>query len=101
MKYKLIVRPEAEDDLSEAFMWYESKREGLGFDFLLQIDAGFRFIERNPLVFAEKYKGTRNHFIKRFPYKVVYCVKGFRVTVLAVIYGGRDPKWIKKKIDNI
>lgn len=60
MKYKLIVSPEAEDDLSEAFMWYESKREGLGYDFLLQVDAGFRFIERNPLVFAEKYKGTKS-----------------------------------------
>jgi len=101
MKCKLIVRPEAEDDLSEAFMWYESRREGLGFDFLLQVDAGFRFIERDSLVFAEKYRGTRNHFIKRFPYKIVYHVKDFRVTVLAVIYGGRDPKWIKKKIDNM
>ncbi len=48
MKYKLIVRPEAEDDLSEAFMWYESRREGLGFDFLLQVDAGFALLKGIP-----------------------------------------------------
>lgn len=33
MKYKVIVRPEAEDDLKEAFSWYEDKRTGLGYDF--------------------------------------------------------------------
>jgi plasmid stabilization system protein ParE len=26
MKYRVIVRPEAEDDLKEAFSWYEDKR---------------------------------------------------------------------------
>ncbi|NWF50541.1 MAG: type II toxin-antitoxin system RelE/ParE family toxin, partial [Ignavibacteriaceae bacterium] len=30
MKYRIIVRPEAEGDLSEAFLWYEDKRKGLG-----------------------------------------------------------------------
>jgi hypothetical protein len=56
MKYKLIGRPEAEDELSEAFMWYESKREGLGYDFLLHVDAGFRFIERNPSFLLKNIK---------------------------------------------
>ena len=34
MNYKLIVRPEAEQDLNETFKWYEDKRKGLGYDFL-------------------------------------------------------------------
>jgi len=29
MKYKVIVRPEAEDDLKEAFSWYEDKGTGV------------------------------------------------------------------------
>jgi len=29
MKYRVIVRPEAEDDLMEAYSWYEDKRTGL------------------------------------------------------------------------
>jgi len=37
MKYRIIVRPEAENDLKEAFFWYEDKRQGLGHDFLLQM----------------------------------------------------------------
>jgi len=36
MKYKVIVRPEAENDSKEAFSWHEDKRIGLGYDFLLR-----------------------------------------------------------------
>jgi len=34
MNYRVSVRPEAENDLKEAFSWYEDKRQGLGYDFL-------------------------------------------------------------------
>ncbi len=44
MKYEIIIRPEAESDLIETFSWYEDNRQGLGYDFLLQVDAGLRFI---------------------------------------------------------
>ncbi len=67
MKYRVIVRPEAEDDLKEAYSWYEEKRIGLGYDFLLQVDAGLNFIGRNPNIHPIEYKGTRKHLVKRFP----------------------------------
>ncbi|WP_211341342.1 type II toxin-antitoxin system RelE/ParE family toxin [Desulfoglaeba alkanexedens] len=67
MNYRVIVRPEAENDLKEAFSWYEDKRQGLGYDFLLQIEAGLKFIERNPEICPPEHKGTRKHLIKRFP----------------------------------
>ena len=101
MKYKVIVRPEAEDDLKGAFSWYEDKRTGLGYDFLLQVDAGINFINRNPEIHPTEYKGTRKHFIKRFPYKIIYLVEGNKIIVLAVIHGKRSPELIKKRINAI
>ncbi len=56
MKYKAFIMPEAENDLKETFLWYEDKRVGLGYDFLLQVDASLRFIERNPEISPSKYK---------------------------------------------
>ena len=100
MKYRATIRPEAENDLKEAFSWYEDKRQGLGHDFLLQVDAGLKLIERNPKIYPPEYKGTRKHVIKRFPYKVVYLVEKERIIVLAVIHGKRSPNLIKKRIDN-
>src|SRR3990170_8776433 len=101
MKYRVIVRPEAEDDLKEAYSWYEDKRTGLGYDFLLQVDAGLNFIQRNPTIHPIEYKGTRKHLIKRFPYKIIYFVENERIIVLAVIHGKRRPDLIKKRIDSI
>ena len=98
MAFNLIVRLEAEQDLSAAFQWYEGRRIGLGHDFLLQVDAGFRFLERTPLVFPEIYRGIRRHLIKRFPYKIYYLVEETTVVILAVVHGGRDPQWIRKRL---
>ncbi len=64
MKYKVIVRAEAEDDLREAFSWYEDKRTGLGYDFLLQVEAGISFINRNPEIHPKEYKETRKHLTR-------------------------------------
>ena len=101
MKYRAIIRPEAENDLKEVFSWYEDKRQGLGYDFLLQVDAGLRFIEGNPEICSPEYKGARKYFIKRFPYKIIYLVEKERIIVLAVIHGKRNPNLIKKRIDSI
>ena len=91
--------PEAENDLKETFSWYEDKRVGLGHDFLLQVDAGLRFIERNPEISPPKYLKARKYLIKRFPYKIIYLVEKERLVVLAVIHGKRSPKLIKKRIN--
>ena len=101
MKYKVIIRPEAEEDMKEAFSWYENKRLGLGYDFLLQADAGIRFIERNPEVHPLEYKRTRRHLIKRFPYKIIYLFGNEKIIILAVIHGKRSLNLIKRRIDRI
>ena len=98
MKYRVIIRPESENDLKEAFPWYEGKRLGLGYDFLLQVDVGLRFIERNPEIHPIEYKGTRKHIIKRFPYKIIYLIEEEKIIVLAVIHGKRSPDLIKERM---
>lgn len=98
MRYRVIIRPEAENDLKEAFSWYEDRRQGLGYDFLLQVDAGLKFLERNPKNFAPEYKGARKYIIKRFPYKMIYLLEKERIIVLAVIHAKRSPMLTKKKI---
>ena len=101
MKCKVIISPEAEVDLKEAFSWYEDKRTGLGYDFLLQVDAEINFINRNPEIHPIEYRGTRKHVIKRFPYKIIYFVEEEKMIVLAILHGKRRPDLSKKRIDNI
>jgi toxin ParE1/3/4 len=100
VKYCVIVSPEAENDLKEIFSWYEDNRIGLGYDFLLQVDAGINFVKRNPEIHPIEYKGTRKHLIKRFPYKIIYLVKEEGIIVLAVLHGKRGFELLKSRVDN-
>ncbi len=97
MVYDLIVSPEAEADLSGSFLWYEEKRKGLGFDFLLQVDAGLRFLSRNPKANEIRYKTVRVQLIKRFPFKIIYVVKEQSVIVLAILHEKRGGSLEKKR----
>ena len=95
--YRILIWPEAENDLEEAFAWYEDKRQGLGYDFLLQFEAGIKLIERQPEINPIAYKGTRKHYIKRFPYKIVYFIKQETVIVLAILHGKRSPDILRER----
>jgi hypothetical protein len=39
MTYRLIIRIEAEEDITDAAIWYQGRRAGLGDEFLAEIDA--------------------------------------------------------------
>jgi len=101
MKYKVIIQPEAEDDLANAFSWYEDRRPGLGHNFLLHMEAGLNFIEKSPELHRIGYKGTRMHLVKRFPYKIIYLFETETIRVLAVFHGKRNPEVLKKRLNGI
>ncbi|MEW6235475.1 MAG: type II toxin-antitoxin system RelE/ParE family toxin [Candidatus Omnitrophota bacterium] len=100
MKYVVIIRPEAENDLTNAFSWYEDKRKGLGYDFILQVDSSLHFIQRIPFAHPIEYKDVRKCLIKKFPYKILYIIVDEKVIVLAVIHGKRNPDLSKKRMNN-
>jgi len=47
MTSALRLRPEAEEDVRQAYAWYEEQRAGLGEDFLLCVEAGLATISVN------------------------------------------------------
>jgi len=46
---RLIVRPEAEADIGDAYAWYESQQFGLGERFLAELSRCIAAIEQQPL----------------------------------------------------
>ena len=68
MTISLIIRPEAERDLNEAYRWYERQFDGLGQEFVICIDAVLSVIRRTPKISPKIYKDIRRALIRRFPY---------------------------------
>jgi plasmid stabilization system protein ParE len=89
---ELLIRPEAEAEMVEAFDWYEERVPGLGSDFLLNVDAAFQAILRNPQQYPMLHRNLRRALIRRFPYQVFFMAEDHRITVLAVFHAKRSPK---------
>ena len=97
MKQKIIIRPEAESDLQEAYAWYEDQSKGLGADFILCVDASLSLIQRSPELYAQVHKNIRRALTRRFPYGIFYITEVDKIIVLAVLHVKRNPKPWKKK----
>jgi toxin ParE1/3/4 len=56
MAKSISFTPEAEEDSYEGYVWYESKRIGLGREFMTAIDACLQSISRSPRIYQAIYK---------------------------------------------
>ena len=91
MLFPLVIEPEAEDDLANAYHWYEDQCPGLGGEFLECVEEIFDRIRRTPEVHALTYRDVRQTLVRRFPYVVCYTFEADTVSVIAVFHGHRDP----------
>ncbi len=86
--------PEAEADSDNGYFWYESKRIGLGREFLTAVDASIQALVRNPETYQVIYKTYRRAVIRRFPYAVIYEATDTEIIVYAVFDCRQSPqKW--------
>ncbi len=97
MAAELIVAPEVERDIAQAYDWYEEQRVGLGEDFLSRVDACIQGIVRNPELHKTIHEQYRRGLVRRFPYAVFYEYVAGVVTVYCVFHTSRDPeKWQRR-----
>jgi plasmid stabilization system protein ParE len=89
---KIIIRPEAEVDIKDAYDWYEAQRKGLGESFLLCIEEAVSRVSRNPEIYSIIYKEVRRVLIHRFPFGVFFIEGTESISVLAVLHARRNPK---------
>ena len=94
MAAELTLAPEAEQDIAEAYAWYEAQRTGLGEDFLSSVDACIQAICRMPEMHRVFHENYRRGLVRRFPYAVFYEYAAGTVTVYGVFHTSQDPdKW--------
>lgn len=97
MAVELIIAPEAEGDILEAYTWYERRRTGLGEEFLSCVEACIEMICRTPEVHVIVHENYRRGLVRRFPYAVFYECGADIVTVYGVFHTSRDPdKWCQR-----
>lgn len=95
---QIIVRPEAEQEVRQAFDWYQEQSAGLGFEFLRAIEVCLSGISRNPFAYiVAKVPNVRRALVRRFPYALFYLVDDEAIVVIAIFNVKRQPiDWTKR-----
>ncbi len=97
MKYRSVLSPGAQADISSAVRWYQRTDPTQAFRFMLEIRATQRRIEQFPYQFPV-VKGTyRRALLKRFPYFMFYSLDKDHVSIMAVVHQRRaDIIWMDR-----
>jgi toxin ParE1/3/4 len=99
MKQKLIIRPEAEVDITSAVVWYEERERGLGNQLLSEIRSGINRALTAPDAYLKLRSQPAVHriLVRRFPYRMFYVTRPDAFIVLAVIHAARhDRHWLRR-----
>lgn len=90
MNFSLRIRPEARGEFEKAFAWYESRREGLGFEFERCLEEAFARILRDPESYATIFDDVRRVPVRRFPFGVFCQANAGQVAILDAYDSQRD-----------
>jgi plasmid stabilization system protein ParE len=92
MNPTLQFTPEAEEEIAEAFDWYEQRVLGLGAEFLRAVEAAVASAARGPLQYPVWRRGARRVLLRKFPFAIFYTVKDDSIVVFGCFHGKRNPK---------
>jgi plasmid stabilization system protein ParE len=93
-----IVESRADDEVRDAYAWYQNERQGLGDDFLAELRAAYLRIIEGPRRYQATSTGVRRVQLRRFPYIVYFVIEGEVVIVFAVLHARRDPAiWQRRR----
>ncbi|MBI2300110.1 MAG: type II toxin-antitoxin system RelE/ParE family toxin [Armatimonadetes bacterium] len=88
----------AEVELEEAVDYYNSQSEGLGYEFAAEVRQTLARIAEHPEAWHPLSPRTRRCRMRRFPYGVVYQVRGPEILVAAVMHLRRAPDSWRRRL---
>lgn len=96
MNRRLIIRREAEADLTDAAAWYDSRELGLGVELISEVHSAIARALKNPESFTcvRRNPTVRRVLTRRFPYRVFFIVRPDAIVVFAALHAARhDRVW--------
>ena len=99
----LRILPEARAEAVEAAAWYDRHQDGLGGEFLDEIEQALRRIQNSPESFSawEPYEGPedfRRCLVKRFPYILIFAHRPQEDVVVAISHVRRRPMYWRDRL---
>ena len=90
--------PEAKEEFFESINYFEECQKGLGLAFSKEVYSAIQRIIHFPSAWSKFSKNTRRCLTNRFPYGVIYQMKGEEIIIIAVMQLNREPRYWDKRM---
>ena len=94
-----IFHPEAREEMSESFYFYEARLNSLGVRFLSAVEQTVQRISTHPDASAPLAGEFRKRIVPGFPYNIIYRVWQDYVHLVAVAHHSRRPGYWRERAD--
>ena len=91
MRRSASFNPQARLELREAAAYYGLESEALRERFLLAVEEALEQVLAHPEAAGVVRADIRRHLLRRFPYGLLYAIRGSEVRILAVMHQRRRP----------
>ena len=97
MDVDLQFHPGVEFEIKSSYQWYQSQANGLGENFLDELESGYQTIRELPDVWPIFQKGFNRYLLAKFPFAIIYRKTTNCIYIVAVMHTSRKPHyWINR-----
>ena len=90
--------PDIVKEIKFSYQWYQNKTDGLGQDYLSELESSFQTIREFPNTWPRFQKGFRRFLLSKFPFSVIYQSNQSTVFIVAVMHNSRKPGYWNERI---
>jgi hypothetical protein len=91
----------AEKEFAEAVDYYNDQRSGLGYEFAAEVQRTFERIRQHPEAWSVLSSRARRCLTDRFPFGILYQLRGDCILVGGIMHLKRDPKRWQERAGDI
>jgi toxin ParE1/3/4 len=95
---ELIVHEDADGEILDEAVFYEERSDGLGFDFILELERAYRRIQMTPSRWQKARHRTRKVTLDRFPHSVYYRELTDTIWIISVAPHARRPYYWQRRL---
>jgi hypothetical protein len=92
-----VFHPDADTELVEASLFYESRLAGLGKSFAAEVERTISLVAQFPDAGSLTDIGCRRVLVARFPYSIVYQQNATSIVIIAIAHQRRRPGYWKRR----
>ena len=91
MTFPIKFHPDVKLEIREAYLWYESQSNGLGKNYIIELECAYQLIQESPTVWPKRKKTFYFYPIQTFPFSIYYTFEEEIIIVYAIAHNARKP----------